>query len=149
MIRCPHCQHEFDPPPALALEDDDTTKKGTRLPDDFVVPQKWLAWARVNRAGVNANVQARLFVNYWTAKTGASATKRSWFRTWQVWIMQCRVDPRDVPPPRPATNLPQNPPQNGRAPAQHRVELTDEQRAANRARFAELASGAFAGKVNS
>lgn len=31
--------------------------------------------------------EAEKFTNYWTAKTGASATKRDWSATWRNWIL--------------------------------------------------------------
>jgi hypothetical protein len=141
VITCPHCGKDFSPAPSLEL-DGQKGKRGMRLPDDFVPPDDWMRWARQNRPGVDATLQAQLFVNFWTAKTGAQACKRDWFATWRNWILQCRLDPKAVPAPR--VNLPQSS-APARKPAPPPDELSEEQREAkreaNRKRIAELAQG--------
>lgn len=68
----------------------DKPKRGTRLPDNWELPDEWAQWAR-NRAGwtlADCAEEAELFRNYWTAKTGQAATSINWFRTWQNWAIR-------------------------------------------------------------
>jgi len=61
-------------------------RRGTRLPDDFIVPDDWLQWAKSERPSVSARVEAEKFVDYWRSATGQKATKRDWEATWRNWI---------------------------------------------------------------
>jgi hypothetical protein len=68
-------------------------ERGTRLPDDFVMPTEWADWAK--EQGLDEMVIAReggKFIRYWTAKTGAGATKRDWLKTWQNWVTKAIED---------------------------------------------------------
>jgi Ni/Co efflux regulator RcnB len=67
------------------------SKRGTRLPDDWVPSAADVATAR--RAGLDEptiRTEAIKFRNYWTAKTGAAATKLDWSRTWENWCLNLR-----------------------------------------------------------
>lgn len=66
---------------------------GTRLPEDWVLPDEWGDWAmaycqRHDLANGMPFVveQGAMFKNYWVAKTGAGSTKRDWKATWENWI---------------------------------------------------------------
>ncbi|MFC5992902.1 helix-turn-helix domain-containing protein [Pseudonocardia hispaniensis] len=81
-------------------------KRGTRIPDDFVVTDEMKAWARTHTPLVG-QAESDLFVDYWQAESGAHATKRDWRKAWQVWMRreQKRVERRrptlrSVPAPR-------------------------------------------------
>lgn len=62
--------------------------RGSRLPDDFTIPDEWITWAMQRRRWSRADTGAEgeKFCRYWQAKTGAGATKRDWFKTWQNWV---------------------------------------------------------------
>jgi hypothetical protein len=76
--------------------------RGTRLPDDFVVPDEWLAWARERYPGVNLRVEASRFVNYWHSKAGPDSRKRDWEATWRNWIIKADEMRGSRPGARPA-----------------------------------------------
>lgn len=63
-------------------------KRGTRIPDQFIVSSSMRAWAGEHTPLVNVNRSTTLFVNYWRAKTGRDATKLDWERTWQNWLLK-------------------------------------------------------------
>jgi hypothetical protein len=66
---------------------------GTRLPDDWDLPAEWRAWVRQEKppwSEADIDRVALKFRNYWTAKAGVQATKRSWERTWQNWVLDER-----------------------------------------------------------
>jgi hypothetical protein len=67
-------------------------KRGTRIPDQFVVTPEMREWASENAPLVNVNRATTLFVNYWRAKTGKDATKLDWERTWQNWLLKDQGD---------------------------------------------------------
>ena len=69
--------------------------KGTRLPEDWMLPAEWRTWAlahidkRLALDAFTANDYtseiADNFADYWISKSSA-ATKLNWQRTWQVWV---------------------------------------------------------------
>jgi hypothetical protein len=77
----PPSQEEED-----ALGGDDTTKKGTRIPDDFRVTDQMVNWARGKCPDVDGRVETDKFIRYWQAKPGKDGLKLSWKRTWQNWM---------------------------------------------------------------
>ena len=46
-----------------------------------------VAWARERVPQVDGKRETEKFVNYWTAKTGAQATKLDWPATWRNWML--------------------------------------------------------------
>lgn len=63
--------------------------RGTRLPDDFDMPQEWKGWARLR--GILPTLideEAESFTRYWQAEAGAKARKVNWEKTWQNWIVR-------------------------------------------------------------
>jgi hypothetical protein len=62
--------------------------RGTRLPADWIAPESYIAYA-VERGmpADRVSVEVEKFRNYWTAKSGAGATKRDWEATWRNWIL--------------------------------------------------------------
>ena len=62
--------------------------RGTRLPDDWVLPRSWGTWAF--QVFVASESQRRRegdsFRDYWIARTGKDATKADWQATWRNWI---------------------------------------------------------------
>lgn len=76
-------------------EDKETTslprKRGSRLPDDWELPDDWKTWALTEQPSWNdehVRKVALAFRNYWTAKSGKDAAKLNWFATWQNWVMK-------------------------------------------------------------
>lgn len=74
--------------------------RGTRLPDDFTVPDEWLSWAIEQRRWDPAATreEAENFCNFWQAKTGQAATKLDWRKTWQNWVRNSRRPNGDYRP---------------------------------------------------
>lgn len=65
--------------------------KGSRLPDAWVLPKAWGEWALSEFPHWDADrvrTIARLFRNYWVAKSGKDASKRDWFATWENWCIK-------------------------------------------------------------
>ncbi len=126
---CPHCGKEFT-----------ASARGQRLPADWKPTAQQVAWARAKRPLLDVAEEAEKFRDFWTAKSGKDATKLDWDATWRNWVRNARVSPGVIPHAN-RVNL--------TAPAPMRAErrMTDEQRARNRQRVAELAAGAFSGKV--
>lgn len=75
------------PEPSLP-EEPPKLKKGTRLPDDWVLSDSNYQYA-ASKGLDNQTIQdeSEKFSNYWTSKTGVGATKLNWDKTWQNWIL--------------------------------------------------------------
>lgn len=62
-------------------------KNGTRLQEDFILPDSWKQFARQEGWTDSAiDREADTFRDYWVAKSGQNATKRDWQATWRNWI---------------------------------------------------------------
>lgn len=63
-------------------------KRGTRLPDDFAMPDDWIE-AAIQRGFTRAaaQVESEKFILYWQAKSGRDATKIDWRKTWLNWLL--------------------------------------------------------------
>lgn len=62
--------------------------RGTRLPDDFVMPDDWKGYAAGK--GYSRPVierEAEKFTLHWQTKTGKDATKIDWRKAWQKWVL--------------------------------------------------------------
>jgi hypothetical protein len=68
------------------------SRRGTRLPPDFALPQDWAAWASGQRrwSAPEIAAEAMLFANYWQSKAGRDGAKLDWFKTWQNWVLVSR-----------------------------------------------------------
>lgn len=64
-----------------------STKRGTRIPDDFAVTEAMREWGRKHAPAVDGERETIKFVNYWQAKAGAGAVKVDWIATWRNWIL--------------------------------------------------------------
>jgi hypothetical protein len=71
-----------------ALPVKSTVVRGTRLPNDWTLPQAWQAWACEQRRWQpdDTLAEAELFANYWQAKSGKDAVKVAWEKTWRNWV---------------------------------------------------------------
>jgi hypothetical protein len=69
--------------------------RGSMWPDGAIVPDDWVSAGREarDRAGMpmtNLVTQAVMFSNYWSAKSGAGATKIDWRKTWINWCLNAK-----------------------------------------------------------
>ncbi len=65
-------------------------RRGTRIPDDWIMPQAYREWVQAHCGLTNTQIETERikFYNYWSAKSGKDATKLDWFKTWQNWILR-------------------------------------------------------------
>ncbi len=83
---------EKNPPTPLA--------RGARLPDDWTLPDDWLAWATGEGLPKPwAKAEADKFRDYWRAQPGVKGRKVDWQATWRNWCRNARdrQKPRDGP----------------------------------------------------
>ena len=66
--------------------------RGTRMTDDWTIPQPWGQWA-VDQGHSVAYVKAEAakFKDHWLAAAGANASKRDWLATWRNWIRRAKT----------------------------------------------------------
>lgn len=60
-------------------------KRGTRLPDDFIVPADWREQALREHPSLDIDAQARRFTRYWQSAGGQKACKVNWRLAWLHW----------------------------------------------------------------
>lgn len=70
-------------------------KRATRLPEDWRNSdecKRCITWAQqcYKLTDREAAIMAATFQDYWTAKSGANATKLDWFATWRNWVRRER-----------------------------------------------------------
>lgn len=66
--------------------------RGTRLPDDWVLPKSWGEWTLTtfpNWTADDVRLEADKFADHWRSKAGKDACKTDWLGTWRNW---CRSD---------------------------------------------------------
>jgi hypothetical protein len=84
-----------EPPPLLLLDDEEPenvvdaegTGRGRRLHKDWQPTERDVQYAEAK--GLSAAQIAHMaedFLDYWTARAGAKATKRDWAATWRRWV---------------------------------------------------------------
>lgn len=61
-------------------------KRGTRIPEPFMLTAEMKAWAVSDVPGLDVTAHTREFVDYWRAESGAKATKVDWLATWRNWM---------------------------------------------------------------
>jgi hypothetical protein len=62
-------------------------KRGTRIPANFSASPAMVSWARDRVPQVDGRLETEKFINFWTAKSGAGATKVDWPATWRNWML--------------------------------------------------------------
>lgn len=72
----------------------DRAKRGTRIPEPFVLTGEMKHWAAEKTPDVDVNLATQMFVNHWRAKTGRDATKRDWTATWENWLLKDQMSAR-------------------------------------------------------
>jgi uncharacterized protein YdaU (DUF1376 family) len=65
-------------------------KKGTRLEASWVPSKEGLAMAVEKLGEARAKEEIEKFRDYWTARTGAGATKLDWAATWRNWVRNAK-----------------------------------------------------------
>ena len=65
-------------------------QRGTRLPEDWVLPDDWAEWARIERPGIDVETEAAKFADHWWSKPGKEARKLKWESTWRNWVRNVR-----------------------------------------------------------
>ena len=70
----------IDTPPQKA-------KRGSRLPEDWVLPKSYGDWALGEGWSKETILaESEKFKDYWIAKSGKDATKSDWLATWRNWM---------------------------------------------------------------
>lgn len=69
------------------------SKRASRLPDDWELPDDWAEWTRVEMGWVRADIasEACRFRDFWVAKPGKDGTKLDWQATWRNWCRNSRL----------------------------------------------------------
>lgn len=82
-------------------------KRGSRLADDWSLPDDWRQWTLTNCLGSRADtvsIEAAKFANHWHAKPGREACKLDWRLTWMNWCYRAfgtaPLRPHASPPPQ-------------------------------------------------
>ena len=95
-LATPPSESGYPPRQDLATEPEVKTrsepiKRATRLPEDFLVPDEWKSWAKINRPDLNVNLVAATFVDYWISRADAGAAKTNWLATWRNWVRNSKA----------------------------------------------------------
>lgn len=61
-------------------------KRGTRLPDPFLVTRDMRQWAATEVPAVDVDRATRMFVDHFRAATGRTAAKQDWTAAWRNWL---------------------------------------------------------------
>lgn len=62
------------------------TQRGSRLPEDWTLPDSWKIWAANERPDLAINKVAENFKDFWISKPGSGGVKLNWEATWRNWI---------------------------------------------------------------
>lgn len=93
--------------PLTTNEPKSGSAKGSRLAADWEIPTDWLEQTAANHPDFDEaelRIIADDFRDYWTAKTGAQATKLDWQATWRRWVRSQRKSGPAPSRPRPVTH---------------------------------------------
>lgn len=60
--------------------------RGSRLTDDWVLPDDWRAWAEGERPDLDVEATASRFRDFWISKPGKDGRKADWQATWRNWV---------------------------------------------------------------
>lgn len=99
------------PEPAMAVSHNTTSytakdsakrTRGTRLPNDWVLPQHWAEWSRTHFIIPDAQLgkEAAAFRDYWHSQPGVKGTKVDWQATWRNWLRNSRAGYKQRAPER-------------------------------------------------
>lgn len=82
----------YQPPTINQIEkeepDGSSKKRGTRLSQDWTLPDEWRAYA-VGKGFQDRQIalEAEKFKNHWTSQPGQRGVKVDWLATWRNWIL--------------------------------------------------------------
>lgn len=79
-----------------------TSTRGTRLPNDWQLPDAWHEWCAQNRPDLDPDEVAESFRDFWHAKAGRDAVKANWLAVWRNWCRKERQPQHGTPAARPA-----------------------------------------------
>lgn len=65
----------------------ESRKRASRIPENFTVDSSMRSWAAQKTPDVDLELSTEKFINYWTAASGAKATKLDWVATWRNWML--------------------------------------------------------------
>ena len=68
------------------IDDVAAPKRGTRIPEPFMLTAEMKAWAVQEVPGLDVTAHTREFVDHWRAASGQSAVKRDWVAAWRNWM---------------------------------------------------------------
>lgn len=63
-----------------------SSKRGTRIPDDFTVTPEMRRWAQEHVGQLAGRGETENFIDYWRSATGRNATKLDWVAAWRLWM---------------------------------------------------------------
>lgn len=86
------------------------TKRGTRLPSDWVLPAGWGRWAlEQGHSESTIRLEADKFADFWRAKGGKDAAKLDWEATWRNWMRNApKARNLGTPAPKPKSEFMQH-----------------------------------------
>ncbi|OCA61349.1 DNA-binding protein [Aeromonas piscicola] len=85
----------------------ETLRRGTRLPNDWMLPGEWGRWA-IQETGLPRErilMEAATFADYWQALPGVKAVKLDWEKTWRNWIRRAASSFRTAAQRKPLANI--------------------------------------------
>lgn len=68
--------------------------RGSRLPEDWQPGEELMERGAQAYPRVDLEYETQRFADYWQNKTGKDATKLSWDRAWQTWMLKAEKDAR-------------------------------------------------------
>jgi uncharacterized protein YdaU (DUF1376 family) len=68
---------------------------GSRLAQDWILPDDWEYWANKQRPELNAKLVADQFKDYWIAQPGQKGLKLDWEATWRNWVRNTNAPKRN------------------------------------------------------
>lgn len=74
-----------DPTPS-STKKEGAAKRGTRLPEPFMLTAEMRQWAVGEAPSVDVDASTKKFVDYWRAVPGAKGVKIDWIATWRNWV---------------------------------------------------------------
>jgi hypothetical protein len=98
------CKQDATPETEREEEKEAETKKkknklGSRLAQDWILPDDWEYWANRQRPELNAKLVADQFKDYWIAQPGQKGVKLDWEATWRNWVRNSNApkqNPTDI-----------------------------------------------------
>jgi hypothetical protein len=75
------------------------SQRGSRLANDWGLPNEWEYWANKERPDLNAMQVADQFKDFWCAKAGKDGVKLDWAATWRNWVRNQKapkMNPADI-----------------------------------------------------